>query len=323
MKKLLLAVVVLILTLMAIEEYARTQRVPRIQHVSPETSPSLLIENGVPTWESDVANKEARQNKACVDKTPDGRADVLLLGDSIFHGVKLKVEDKLGAQIGQRLTPLLGRPACVVNLSEPGFAFENERVVLEREFDSIKPKIVVLEIWGNTPYKYKMAGDSAYNFGRLETAANGFPPVPFVPDTANGWLFVHSAMWRHLNIRLAKKKKGRVSVLWSSMLQDELIPFHSWLESRGTTLMLAFPTALETPFSEPRNGELSVYPVVQEWAEDSGVATLYFQESLAAEDYKKVRLDPCCHLNEYGTQKVAEAMTPWLAHGLRPDASVD
>ena len=87
--------------------------------------------------------------------------------------------------------------------------------------------------------------------------------------------------------------------------------------------MLAFPTALETPFSEPRNGELSVYPVVQEWAEDSGVATLYFQESLAAEDYKKVRLDPCCHLNEYGTQKVAEAMTPWLAHGLRPDASVD
>ena len=49
--------------------------------------------------------------------------------------------------------------------------------------------------------------------------------------------------------------------------------------------MLAFPTALEKPFSEPRNGELSDYPVVQEWADDSGIAPLYFQESLAAEDY--------------------------------------
>jgi hypothetical protein len=87
--------------------------------------------------------------------------------------------------------------------------------------------------------------------------------------------------------------------------------------------MLAYPTALGTPLSEPRNGEVSIYPVIQEWADAEGIETLYFQDALAGEDYMKVRLDPCCHLNEYGTQKIADVMTPWLAKTLLPEVSKD
>jgi hypothetical protein len=321
MKKLLLAVVVVALTLVIIEAYARTQQVPRIQAVMSATSPGFSVHKGVPVWEV-LRDKEGRQNKSCVDKTPDGRADVLLLGDSIFHGVKLEVEEKLGAQIGQRLSPSLGRPACVVNLAEPGFLFQNERVLAERDMDSVKPKIVVLEVWGNSPYKYRMVGGNAYNFGYLGVAKNGLPPVKFVPDMVNHSLFLKSAIWRQLNIRFATKGTVKSSDLWTAWLQDELIPFHRWLEAQGATLMLAYPTALATPFSEPRKGE-TTYSLIQEWADGNGVATLYFQEVFSGEDFRKVRLDPCCHLNAYGTEKIADAMAPWLAKALGSEESVD
>jgi hypothetical protein len=281
------------------------------------------VYKGVPLWEMDAKGVLQRQNRGCVSSDPEGRADVLLLGDSIFHGVRLLPEETLGAQLSDRLDTMLGRSTCIVNLSEPGYAFQNEKAVAERDMADIKPRIVLLQIWGNTAHQYKLIADRAYNFGSLETDDRGLPPVSWVSGGINEWLFSHSALWRQFNIRSAGKRTGPTSDVWREMLRTEMDPFYRWVEAQGAVLMLAYPTNLASPFAEPRNGELSLYPVIQAWAEENDLATMYFQEVFKDDDFKEVRLDPCCHLNAVGTEKIADAMAPWLAAVLQPDAPVD
>ncbi len=312
-----------LLSLGAAELYADTQKLPRIQSVRDSSTPGFSVYNGVPLWEMDAKGVLQRQNRECVESTPDGRADVLLLGDSIFHGVRLLPEESLGAQLSVRLEETLRRPPCIVNLAEPGYSFQNEKAVAERYMAEIKPRIVLLEIWGNTSHKYRVFGDRAYNFGSLETDERGLPPVKWISSGINEWLFSRSALWRQISIRTAKRAPGRMADVWRDMLRTEMEPFYRWVQEQDAILMLAYPTNLAAPFSEPRKGELSLYPVVQTWAEENNLATMYFQEVFKEEDYKEVRLDPCCHLNAVGTSKLADAMAPWLGAVLRPENPVD
>jgi hypothetical protein len=94
---------------------------------------------------------------------------VVILGSSIFHGVELDPADSLGPQLAALLDKGEEQP-CVVNLAQPGSAFENQAAALRQHAAALRPRVVVWELWGNSAYRFTMVDDAAFNFGALGLA---------------------------------------------------------------------------------------------------------------------------------------------------------
>ena len=312
-RKLILAVVVLLLSCLGVEGYFRTQPLLRAQAVRKLENHTLRILNGVPVWATKNPQRADVNNKRCLDTAPDG-PDVYLLGDSIFFGVRLSPEKTLGPLLQDMLSTELGRSACVVNLSEPGFGFVNEKAVLEEAMTQHKPKVVVLQIWFNSISKFVVLGGNAYNFGRLLTDSYGIPNLG-IPVDLNRVLFQSSATWRNISTGFASTQDAaRISTIgkWKMFTENELEPFRQWLDDQGIQLMLAYATSFKTPFSEGRRVEDEVYAATKSWAAEHKLVEVSLAEVLGQEKTDVVGIDSCCHLSEYGTQLVADAIAPEL-----------
>ena len=83
--------------------------------------------------------------------------------------------------------------------------------------------------------------------------------------------------------------------------------------------MLAYATSLNKPFSEGRQGENNVYAAPRRWAAENGLIQVSLAEVLGKESPDDVGIDTCCHLNEYGTQLVADALVPGLVQLLEEE----
>jgi hypothetical protein len=314
-RKLLLAGLSLCLTLGALEAYLRSKPPARIQRVMHSLN-SFTFESvdGVPLWHSVDPGHTLVTNRSCMRQIHD-RPEVLLIGDSIFFGVSLDPGETLGPVMQKQLAERLGRPSCVVNLSEPGFSFEAEEVVLRRGVAELNPKVVVLEIWQNSVARYVSFSDSVYAFGNMVVDEKGLPN-PGISAELNHALFSQSGIWRHLSTGLATTKKGASRDKWEALVVDELEPMRLWLKERDVALVLAYATGMATPFSEGREQERKTYAPVSAWAAEKGIPQMFFDEAMKGKKVEEMRIDPCCHLSSQGIVTVGQVLTSLVAETL-------
>ena len=305
-RKILLSVAVFFISLCVVELYCRSQPLSRVQRVNQLSNHTLRMIGDVPVWKSKNPVNERVANAVCLGTAQNG-PDVYLVGDSIFYGASLDPDDTLAPVLQGMLTSQLQRNACVVNLSEPGFAFANEEAVLREAVSAHKPRVVVLELWANSPNRFRVLNGVAYNFGQMETDDHGFPN-PGVPDDLNRALFGRSALWRHVSTGLAATHSAPVTEAWTAFVDGQLEPLRVWLEGQGIELVLAYATSLRTPFADGRPKESPAYGIARSWAQEHGILEVVFSEVLVNEDPQDVGIDACCHLNAKGMRLVSEAI---------------
>jgi len=309
-RKILLASVVLLVCLGAAESYFVDRPLRRIQQVLKSDNSSLRFVGDVPVWQAQISERTQVANRSCLSST-NGEVDVMLLGDSIFFGVMVDPSLTLAPLLQRQLSERLGRPSCVINLSEPGFSFQSQAAMFREEVAQNKPKIVVLELWFNSTHKFIPINGAVYNFGNLEKDENGLPNLG-LPSALNRVLFSNSALWRHVSVGLAPTTSERLSDRWADFVITDLEPFAAWLDAQNIELVVAFATTLGTPFSDGRPTQNTTYRSAMEWAAARGVPQVVFSDVLANEDVASVRNDTCCHLNARGTKLVADDMAPKL-----------
>ena len=94
-RKFILAVVALVICLAVVEEVCH-----RTPHTRWQVVQDFEVIDGIPVYGMPAGQGEGVRNDACL--TEDG-ADVLLLGDSILHGVLLDDRETLGPRLSQAL----------------------------------------------------------------------------------------------------------------------------------------------------------------------------------------------------------------------------
>ena len=302
LKKILLAVSVLMMCLALLEWNQRQEPPSRWQRVS-----DFETVDGVHVWET--KDKVASQVRSAECAQSSG-ADIVIAGDSILYGVMLEPEITLGPTLSRTVKRADGTPACVVNVSVPGFTFESEMAVIKRDWELLHPNTVVLEVWHNSPHSLIDLGGHLFNFGNLAVDSNGVPNPMGVPPLANRELFVHSALWRRL-VEGSSSRSGNSKPAWEQLAKD-ISDFNEWLEARDASLMLVFATRLKDPWGVGRERERTMYGSVSSWAEGAGVPILWFDQALSSKPVEEVRLDECCHLNETGMALLADALAESL-----------
>ncbi len=286
-----------------VEIWASIQPIPRIQQVFEESAYDLQMVDGIATWHGGWEYLE-RWNLDC---TEQGRADVVLLGSSIFFGVHLD----FSATLGHQLAPLLGSeaaPACVVNLAQPGSAFENQDATARLFTPKLRPRIVIWELWHNSVNHFTRIGSVVYNFGRLQRDRLGLPNPLGIPPVLNRVLFQVSAGYRYLDLTLAEEDKIRSVEHWSRFVDGVMAPALRRLQDEGAAVLLVYIPRLSRPFARSTVPESLNYQVAEAWAKEEGVPTLDLAAALGSADPEALGLDSCCHLNEEGTRRVAEIL---------------
>jgi hypothetical protein len=303
--KLVLVLFSLVVSLFAAEQWVRHTKNPRWQR-----SKTFELVDGVPIWIPKSRDTPLIRNTRCLEDTADGRADVVLLGDSIFFGVGTEPSLSLAPSI-DRLLLSRGHRTCTVNLAVPGYAFENEKVAGMRDIPVFRPRIVVLEIWANSPHRFTIFDGEAFNFGSVILDESGLPNPLGISPAIHRALFSTSMLWRRITDGQRLKTRPS-SEMWSDLVV-ELDEFNEWLTTQDVDLVLAFATTLKSPWGTGRERERKYYRTIQTWAAEKDVPTLMFTDSLSRLPVEEVRFDPCCHLNTEGTALVAEGITDAVA----------
>lgn len=303
--KLVLVLFSLLASLFGAEQWVRNTKKPRWQR-----SKTFELVDGVPIWDPEPSDTSLIRNTRCLEDTADGRADVVLLGDSIFFGVGTEPSQSLALSM-DRLLLSRGHRTCTVNLSVPGYAFENERAVGMRDIPVYRPRVVVLEIWANSPHRFTVFHGEAFNFGSVVLDESGLPNPLGISPAIHRALFAKSMLWRRITDGQPLKTRPS-SEMWSDLVA-ELDKFNEWLTTQDVDLVLAFATSLNAPWGTGREHEKKYYGTIQTWAAEKGVPTLMFTDSLSRLPVEEVRFDSCCHLNTEGTALVAEGITDVVA----------
>ena len=298
LKKIALFLVVLALCLAALEVYVNSTSSSRWQRVY-----NYEMVGDTPVWRSSNKDAEAVANLDCAQ---GGRADVAILGDSILYGIRIPVEDALAPRMSQRLVSADKSNACVVNLAVPGFTLEQELAVIKRDWNTLQPRIVVLEVWANSPHRVQVVGGMLFNFGYLAVDEEGLPNPFDVSSSLNRTLFGTSALWRRA-VQGAAKRNADTSILWSSTNAD-VIAFNEWLMERNSRLVLASAVNLGSPWSAGREEDRGHYAQLGAWASSNDIPAIWFDEVLASQPVESVRLDTCCHLNALGLHMVGDSL---------------
>jgi hypothetical protein len=155
---------------------------------------------GVPLWFPAFPDEPDRlavlEGRDCVDD--DDAFRVLMLGDSIFHGIDVPV-----ARVSsERLEDLLesrhpGLQVCVVNLAIPGYSMY-QAVARGREFwREHDADLVVLELWGGAPREVTVFGDRAYFFEDLPLDGTGLANPMGLPAPLHLRLFTNSRLYEY------------------------------------------------------------------------------------------------------------------------------
>jgi len=238
---------------------------------------------------------------------------VAILGSSIFYGVRLEQEDTLGALLTEHLTSTLGEQPCISNLSEPGTAFQNQWARATVDFEAIQPDLVILEIWENSPNVFKMLGGSAWNFGRLEVDAAGYPN-PFDLDAGhNQWWLRHVGLYRFIALSTVAEAHQDSSNVWSTFAETQMEMLMNWSEQTGTALLVVFCPGLGRPFQLTVGRTASSYGKVEALADSRGIAQVNLAKEFIGMDPSTLGIDTCCHLNALGMREVASRIAPVAA----------
>ncbi len=292
-----------------LEVWARVRPLPRIQQVYDSRQSVLLEQGGEPYWVPRDPDMDHR-NLDCVTA---GSRTAVLVGDSILYGVRTPAERALAAQLQDRWRQQPGaEQACVVNLSQPGYAFQNQLAAAEHHLPDLQPEVVFWEIWGNGINRFQRLGDAVYNFGRL--TANGGVPSPFgLEDGLNRSLFSASGLYRRLLLGAARPVHGQSQrSRWAALAEDTLPRSLALVRGLGAELILVYCPPLSEPLGQTADHPLSDFEPVRAWAAQEGVRSIVLAEALRDHEVEDIRLDTCCHFNEHGQGLVADVLLPYL-----------
>jgi hypothetical protein len=306
MKRVLLVIAALLFSVIVADWWAANHAFLRVQRVIASDDLSLEVLDGVPIWQARYGRD--RSNAQCVPAP--GGARVVLMGDSIFHGVMLPVQDTLGPRIQATLP---GPEGCVYNLAQPAFAMENELAIARRDFATWAPDVVVWEIWSNSPSHFTVVGESAWNFGRLALDRGGVPSVFGLEPVLNRRLFRLSGLYRWLTLGRARTVRRPAVVVWQEFVHTGLAQALSVTHETGASLILVMASSMERPFAETLSNERIGYALVKEWGAAHQVPVVDVAQEWIGHDPLDLRIDPCCHMNAQGHGLLAELLAPLVA----------
>jgi hypothetical protein len=304
---------------------------PRIQIFRPEgdlkrEEPRIVeVDDGVPTWSFPSA--APRYDLDCPTRHPDALR-VVVLGSSIFAGVSVDPTKVFTQQLAQTLFP--GEHVCVMNLAEPAYSFQNQAKVAERYLETLRPDLVVWEIWGNSPWPYKVLDGTAYRFRSLIVGEDGTPNPLRTWPPLHRWLIPRSRLYELAVLSLAVEMhpawiRRHVATYADGPFTDTL----RWVTDELQIPVLAvFCPTLDRPFAEQRDARLHPDPkrrderyIELERVVDALRLPKLHLDARFAElgvQPEDIRLDPCCHYDEGGQAVLAEAVAPEIRSLLRP-----
>jgi len=308
----LLALLSITLVIAVVEGWARNRPLPRIQQVYDDGRSYLFDHDGDPYWVPKDPDMDHR-NLDCV--TADSR-NAVLIGDSILYGSRVLRQRALAAQLQARWREQPGAgQACIVNLSQPGYASQQQLATARANLAAQRPEVVFWEIWGNGPNRFERVGDAVYNFGTL--APDGGVPSPFGVEAAlNRTLFAHSGLYRRLVLGAALPVAPAAGVSqssrWADLVATDLTEARALVEGLGAELVLVYCPPLDRPLAETADRPLADFQPIRDWSTREGVRSIVLAEELRDHDVEAIRLDTCCHFNEHGLGLVADALLPVL-----------
>ncbi len=259
--------------------------------------------DGVPVWE--VAAD--RQNRACVDRHPE-RTRILFFGSSITFGVALQAEEAWTTALEARLNQVRPTPGfCVLNFAQPGFAFEQKYAVARIEVARYKPALIMWESWGEWAH-YRLIGDTAYGVSHLYVRDDGFVGLADVPDALNRFLFLHLYVYQYAVLLFGEPAPGWQQRSMTAFVDERLSEVPRLAASVGAKLVVYPAPPLDQPFSATAAVLPDWHAQLLEFAAARGIPTYPLQRELIDQDYRELRLDPCCHFNAAGHRALVPIM---------------
>ena len=295
-----------VLAVGVLEAAARLRPLERVQTIDLSVVESDLVD-GVPTWRASDSTA-VRMGTAC-----SASPEVALVGSSIFWGSGVADHESLRAQVARHLPE-----ACVRSVAQPAYTFANQAADLSRHLSHHTPRVVVWEVWRNSPNRWTVLGDTAYNFGGEAQHLDDLPVPPGVSGPTHRALFTWSAAYRHLVITHVPPADESWTTAWSDFVDGELAPWVDRLRARDVRVVLALMPALHEPFATAAEAPQSTYPMVSRAVADR-TTIVPVAAALAARgvDVETARVDTCCHYSAAGNAELgavlADAIRPLLA----------
>lgn len=300
---------------LAAEAWIRISKpVPRAQVVRGN---GLHMLDGVPVWEYAVD----RYNRECAERHPQ-RKRILFFGSSITFGSDLSAEEVFTTGLEARLNQLRPQPGfCVLNFAQPGFSFEQKRVIAQREVARYRPTLILWEDWVEW-LDYKQIGDAAYGVGGFVVRPDGFIGIAGVPDAINRFLFLHSRFYEYATLTM-----GESSIRVPGPSEDEVVAefvakrlgqIPQLAQASGAKLVMYLAPPLDQSFPETATNLPGWHSLLLEFARQHNVPAYPLQRQLVDRDYLELRLDPCCHYNASGHRALVPIMERFVLESLDP-----
>lgn len=259
--------------------------------------------DGVPVWE--VAAD--RQHRACVDAHPE-RTRILFFGSSITFGVGLAAAEAFTAALEDRLNERRPTPGfCVLNFAQPGFSFEQKYAVARVEVARYAPALVLWENWAEWA-RYRLIGDAAYGVSHLRVRDDGFVGLGGVPGGPNRLLFLHSHLYQYVVLLFGEPAPGWQQGSVRRFADERLSEVPRMVASVGAKLAMYPAPPLDAPFAATAAHPPDWHAALLEFAAARGIPVYPLQRELIDQDYRALRLDPCCHFNAAGHRALVPIM---------------
>ena len=218
----------------------------------------------------------------------------------------MSAQEIFGALLEDRLNALFSEPGfCVLNFAQPGFRFQQNFAVAQREIPRYHPDLVLWGTWDLDGESYTMAGDATYLFRGYALHA-GVPAMFFMPDRVNRWLFERSRLFEYLTLALATRDPQ--SDTEESGPEDRLSRVQALARTVGCKLAVFLPVPLDGPIQETAASPRQWQQRVLDAAHKLRIPAYSFARELAGEDYRTIGLDACCHFNAQGHRVLGEIL---------------
>jgi hypothetical protein len=155
-----------------------------------------------------------------------------------------------------------------------------------------------------------MIGDTAYGVAGYRRRADGYIGIAGVPDAANRWLLGHSRLYEYLTLTDWGERDPRPPVVEEAraFVGQRLGQVPELVASVNANLVMYLAPPLDRPFRELAASPPAWHPIFEAFARARGIPVYALQRELIAQDYLRLRLDPCCHYNAAGHRALVPIM---------------
>lgn len=270
----------------------------------------IRLIHGQPVW-AEPGTVE-RRNEDC--RTADSY-DVMMLGSSIFYGSSYTPDQVMSRHLQDALDASEGGPWCVFNLAQPAVTSLTKLALAQESIPTLKPDLVLWEVWHNDPGGFVLLGEDAYNISELQTDEAGYPNWLPIPSGLRRWLFHRSRLFEYAALALAPRRVNAYEEKWRVLREETLPELAALTEAHGGELVLVFTPMLDVPFAESvelHKTKYRGYQWVTAWATEHNVRQYGLAEALVGESVEALRHDPCCHYSAQGHEAVGKQLATWV-----------